>query len=118
MILHYISSYSKEQLEERNTIIQSQKTVSKYLCADIVNTLIHLFDEKHNADSAEYQKITKMIKDERARHGLDNSTVTITSELHYGYNNTDPILFLGIRKNGVEFIHFTLHLAVKKLDPK
>ena len=48
---------------------------------------------------------------------MDNTGVIIESEV-YGENNNNSSLYLNIKKNNNDFIHLTIHLSVKNLDPK
>ena len=79
--------------------------------------LIHLFDNNDNMYLNNNQKIIKYIKDEREIQGLNSLNVTIESKV-YGDDRNNPTLYLSIKKNNREFIHLSIHLAVKYLNPK
>jgi len=114
---------------------------------NIINTLIHLFDDTYNDDVplerkigpnrkiknkritrkmkhlkinrvSKNQKISRYIADERKAQHLDDSVVEIKGKF-FGYTEKedDPTLLLEVLKNGKGFIHLTLHLAVKGLEP-
>lgn len=106
-------TYTKEQILQRNKIFQSQKTLWDFLDMDVINKLVDLFDANSKNST---KNIRKYIEDERALHNLDNTGVSIESEV-YGENNNNSSLYLNIKKNN-DFIHLTIHLSVKDLDPK
>lgn len=111
--------YSKQQLQQRDNIIKSQLLFGNFLNRDIINALIHLFDKETNSYVSPMHKITKYIEKERNSRRLNSSNVIIQSEV-YGYNDdiNKPVLYLGIKKKGKEFIHLTIHLVPKELNPK
>lgn len=111
--------YSKQQLLQRDNIIQSQLLFGKFLNRDIVNALINLFDDGINSYVSPNHKITKYIEDERENRMLNSSNVIVRSEVYgYNININKPVLFLMINKNGKDFIHLTIHLVPKNLHPK
>jgi len=109
-----MSLYTEIQLLERDKIIQSQKKFWDFLDINIVNKLIHLFD---NNSKNSNEKITKYIENERIIQGLDNSGVNIESYV-YNYNKSDSSLSVIIKKNDIDFLHITIHLSVKSINPK
>ncbi len=103
--------YTTNDLIQRNNIIQSQLLFMKYLNKDIINRLIYLFDTKSN------NNIVKYTEKERKNKGLNNSNVEVISEI-YGTNKNKSSLFLIIKKNKIDFIHFTIHLCLNELKPE
>lgn len=110
-----MSIYTPQQLSERNKIIQSQKHFGNFLNANITNALIKLFDMSYN-NGIDSRKITKYIEDERKLKKLNSSNTCIESEVYGGKRN--PTLFLGIKKNGKEILHLTIHMCPKRLSPE
>lgn len=104
--------YTQTQLDDRSKIIQSQDLFGKFLDADIINKLIHLFDIK-NTNVGKNDKIIKYIEDERRKQELDNTNILIESEV-YGYDKQNSTLYLSIKKNNKDFIHLTIHIAPKE----
>jgi hypothetical protein len=100
----------------RNDIIKSQIHFGNFLNADIINKLIHLFDEKYNNYVNKNHKITKYIENERKIEGLDSNNVKILSYV-YGETKENSTLFLQIKKNNKDFIHLTIHLIPRNLNP-
>lgn len=47
---------------------------------------------------------------------LDDSTITISSDV-YGYDSKNSTLCLDIHKNNKKFIHLSIHLTLRNLDP-
>lgn len=109
-----MSKYTTNELLKRNKIIKSHALFGNCLNSDIVNKLIHIFDETHNDYSP--NKIINLLEKERIKQGLDNSNIIIKSEL-YGETKSNPTLFVKIIKNGVEFLHLSIHLCATDLDP-
>jgi hypothetical protein len=106
--------YSTTNLTRRKTIINAHPLIGCLVNANIVNTLIHLFDKD---DTYTNDKISKYIADERFARGLSSSNIKIKNEV-YGNNKNNSTLYLGITKNDVEYIHLTIHLCPKSLEPK
>lgn len=111
-----MADQTPQQLYTRANIIQSHKLFSSFLNANIVNAFIHLFDNEHNMSLNANKKIIKYIEAERKLQGLDDSNVSIVSEV-YGDDRKNPTLYLGIKKNNKEFIHLTIHLLIKYINP-
>lgn len=103
----------------KNKIIKSHIHLCKYLNSNIINILIHLFDKEYNNYVNKNEKVVKYIINERKIRGLEDSTITIESEL-YGnnndnINNLDPTLFLNVKKNNIDLVHLSIHLCIKEL---
>jgi hypothetical protein len=111
------SLYSPTQLQDRNTIIKSQILLENFLNTDIVNKLVHLFDDKYDNYLGRAHKLTTYIEDERKLRKLNNTNVSFVSYV-YNYNKDNSTLYLGIQKNKKDFIHLTIHLVPKALNPK
>jgi hypothetical protein len=110
------SLFSPINLQERNKIIQSQILLENFLEVDIINKLVHLFDDTHDNYLDKRYKITSYIEEERKLQGLNDSNVEIVSYV-YDYNRKNSTLYLGIKKNSQDFIHLTIHLIPSALDP-
>lgn len=105
--------YTKEQLHKRKLNLYSQLLFGKYLDTDIITKLIDLFkDNKNNTTS----KIVKYVEEERKAQGLNNTNIKITSEI-YNTSSDDSTLHLQIIKNGIDFIHLSIHLVPKTINP-
>jgi hypothetical protein len=99
--------YTNQQLQSRHNILQTQSQLCNFLDADIVNTLVHLFESN---------TIAKYIEDERIFQGMNTSNITITSNVNIkGYYG--PSLYLNILKNNQKYIHLSIHLCIKDLEP-
>lgn len=101
-----MSVFTPEEITIRDPILYSQPTFGKYLTSHIVNVLIHLFDNKHDRYIPERKKIVKYIEDERTIRKLETASISIKSEV-YNENKGSPDLYIGVYKNGEEFIHLT-----------
>lgn len=99
-----------DNLYQRIQALQSQKQLIKYLNSDIINKLIHLFDNKENG-------ITKYIENERKRRGLETSNIVYKSQL-YGDSMNNPTLLLEMIKNNKVILHLSIHLKFHILTPK
>jgi hypothetical protein len=108
--------YTKEQLDERSKILKSHELFGNFLDADIINKLIHLFDN-NNTNIDNNDKIIKYIEDERKKQGLDASNVLVESEV-YRYTRKNSTLHLQIKKNNKDFIHLTIHISPDDLPPQ
>ena len=106
--------YSQTQLNQRNTIFQSQKRFWSFLDSNMINKLVHLFDDESKNSNV---KISNYIENERQIQGLDMTHVTISGEV-YGQKEAKPTLHLGIKKNNKDFLHLSLHLSIDTLNPK
>lgn len=106
--------FTKEELEKRNIIMQSQLLLGNFLNVDIINRLIHLFD-KHTSINGT-PKIHNYIENERHIRGLDPS-ITVSNEVH-GTDKNDSTLHLQLKKDGIDFIHLTIHLVVHTIHPQ
>jgi hypothetical protein len=99
-------SYTPEQLHKRQLNLQSQLLFGKFLDTDIITRLVDLFNDNKNYMMP---KMTKYIEDERNAQKLDSTNVKITSE-RYKLSKEDYTLHLQILKNGMDFIHLSIHL--------
>jgi len=105
--------YSSDELHKRGLLLESHKELGHYLNADIINRLIHLFD---NNVVDRNPKIIRYIANERKIRKLDDS-IEITSTVHFskrfGYT-----LILDVKKNNHSIIHLTIHLVLHQLNPQ
>jgi len=112
------SMYSNHDLQIRSDILESQLLLIRFLTADIMDVLVHLFSEECCENRDKHITIAKLIKDERAHQKLADD-VTILS---YAYKNKtrdgSSNLLLNIYKHGKEFLHLTIHLSPNTLHPK
>lgn len=81
-----------------------------------MNRLTILFDDKDT--KLNIRKINKYLEVERKINKLNTINTSITNYV-YGENEKNnknkPTLHLGIKKNGEDFIHLTIHLSLEKL---
>lgn len=111
-----MSTYSQSELLRRNDILQTHKLLGNILDTDMVNTLVNLFDTtQHNM--IHKHTIIHYIEEERKQNGLDALNVNVTSYV-YGNDYKNSTLYLGIQKNNNDFIHLTIHLTLRNLDPQ
>ncbi len=106
-----------DETNKRMKIITSHKYLSSFFNCDIVNKLVHLFDQENYKYTNDTFKISKYINNERKIRGLNDANITISSEI-YGEGKENPTLFLIIRKNNIDLLHFTIHLTLKDINPK
>jgi hypothetical protein len=104
-------AYTPEQLYKKQMTLRSQLLFGKFLDTDIITRLINLFDNKNYTTP----KIDKYIEDERKAQNLDSTNVKIKSE-HYKGSDNDTTLHLQISKNGVDFIHLSMHLIPRTIN--
>lgn len=97
--------------------MESHKIFGTSLDTNMVNKLVQLFDNKVQKHSNPNYKIAKFIENERKARRLNTSDITVSSEV-YGENCNNSTLFLIIRKNNIDILHLSIHLAVKSLNPK
>jgi hypothetical protein len=83
-----MSYYTNQELELRKRIINTHSQFCSFLDANIVNTLVHIFENN---------SISKYIEDERIFQGMDTSNITITSNVDTEGRNS-PSLYLNIKK--------------------
>ncbi len=114
--LRKLSQYTHNQLIKRNQIIKTHILFGNFLDKYIINRLINIFDEHYKDNILNDYTIVSLIEKERKLHGLDDSNVTIKSEI-YGTNVLNSTLFIKILKNNIEFLHLSIHLCVKALEP-
>jgi hypothetical protein len=78
-----------------------------------INAMVYLFNP-NNEDNV--LNIGRYIQNERKRQIIDiNTTVRIISDV-YDVGRGNPTLYLGIIKDGVEFIHLNFHLCVRSWE--
>ncbi len=108
-----MANFTEEDINIRKQILESHKKLGYFFDGQIINNLIHLFDENNNTNN----KITSYIDDERRKNRLNYSNISIVSYVYKnGSNEYD--LYLGFYKDNIEFIHLTIHLALNSLNPK
>jgi hypothetical protein len=106
-----MGKYSQQELNNREKIFQTHKYIIEFMDKYTLNNLINLFDISNN------DNIVKYIENERRKRGLDSSNVSFQSEI-YGENVNNSTLFFMIKKNGNDYLHLTIHLSIKSLNPK
>lgn len=100
-----------QKLADKNKIIQTHKCFGNQMNQNIINALINLFDTKSD------KRIIDYINVERASRDLNTTNYSADSIL-YGENSKNPTLMIIIKKNNIDFIHLTIHLCIKGLNPK
>ena len=112
-------TYSPEELQRRLDIFKTHALLIDFLTADIINTLVHLFDETCcDGEHFTHRTITGFIEEERRLRGLDSNDVEIRSKAEKKPNIKGNSSFvLDIKKRGQPFIHFTIHLVSHTQDP-
>ena len=92
------------QRQKRYNIIESQKIFWSFLDSNIINNLIHLFDDTDPSPD----KISKYVENERKIRGLDYETIVgkVYREDDLGYN-----LLLEIIKDNKRFLHISFHIT-------
>jgi hypothetical protein len=117
--------YPPSNIPIRTDIIKTQLLFLNFLTQDSINILIHLFDEnclcknRHHIRNRKqvHPTITRMLQEARKKLKI-KSDATISSYANkYMHKPGSSTLGLHITKNGKEFIHLTIHLAPKKMDP-
>lgn len=95
-------NYNKRR--KRDEIIGSQKLFWNFLDSNIINKLIHLFDDTESSPN----KISKYVENERRIRGLDDATIKgeVYREEKLTYN-----LLLEICKNNKPILHISFHTA-------
>ena len=104
--------YTPNEITKRGITMNSQKILGNFLDKYTINKLVNLFDENNKLED----NITKYIENERASNGLNNNNVEIKSKV-YGTNKNKTSLILKIFKNGIQYIHLTIHLVSDSLNP-
>lgn len=110
-----MSKYTSEQLLQRDSIIQSQKLLWNFLDSDTINKLVDLFDTRNITKSK--TKIEEYIENEGIKQGLETTNIKIESEVSKNRNN-EYSLYIDISKDGIKFVHLSIHLSVTSLEPK
>jgi hypothetical protein len=87
-------------------IVKSHKSFGFVMNRFMLNRLNALF--KNNG------KVTEFVREERRRRGLDETNITVGSSV-YGIEKNNPTLFIVIKKNNIDFIHLSIHLAPEVL---
>lgn len=103
-----MAKYTQNELNKRDNIIKSQILFGNFLNKEIINELINLFEEGG---------IIKYIENERKLRDLDNTNVKFESKI-YGFNKDNSTLNLTMYRNNIKFLHLSIHLTVKFLEPK
>lgn len=112
-----MSQYTQNELNERSKIMSSQIIFNNFLNRELINELINLFDETYDKFGNKNEKISKYIKDEREARGLDNNNISIMTKI-YGFDKRKSSLILKLFKNNIQFLHLSIHLTVRYLNPK
>ncbi len=112
--INRMKRYTKKELKRRNRIIQSQILLGNFMNKELINELVNLFDQK---SGDEKEKISKYIKDEREKRGLDNSKIKIKTKV-YGFFKNKSTFILEIYKNNIKFLHLSIHIAPDDLNPE
>ena len=107
-----MSIFTREQLDSRNIILQSQKLFGSFLDRYSINKIIQLFDNTRNIP-----KIVKYVEAERLAMGLKTTNIHIKSELDI-HNKDDITLHMRVMKNNKELLHLSMHFYVKSLTPQ
>lgn len=102
-------NYNKRR--KRDEIIGSQKLFWSFLDSNIINKLIHLFDDTDTSPD----KISKYVENERKIRGLDYETIVgkVYREDNLGYN-----LLLEIIKDNTRYIHISFHIIPNTFNKK
>jgi len=111
------NAQKEQEKHRRKSILQSHMRLGNFLDIDIINTLMHLFDKNYNEYVNQRHKITTYIEDERRAQHLEKAKIKIKTKIS-GFNTHAPYLYIGIIKNGKDFIHLTIHLVIEKLKSK
>ncbi len=106
-ILYRMLQNKNQLLESRRKIIETHSQFCSFLDGNIVNTLVHLFESNI---------ISKYIEDERIFQGMNTSNITITSNIDVKSIH-GPSVYLNIIKNNQKYIHLSIHLCIKDLEP-
>ena len=110
-----MSIYTNEQLIKRDMIIQTHTHFTTSLNANVVNRLVHLFKDVDGNTNSE--KVSNFVKEALINRNVDISNIAIKGEV-YGEDKMNSTLYLGIKKNNIEFLHLTIHLSPKNLNAK
>lgn len=108
-----MANFTEEDIIIRKQILESHKILGHFFDGQIINNLVHLFDENNNTNN----KITSYIDTERRKNGFNYSNISIVSYV-YKNDSNEYSLHLGLYKDNIEFIHLTIHLALNSLNPK
>ena len=109
----------------RQQILNTQPLFLKFLSLSSINILVHLFDENCLCKNRHYVRnkkqvhptISHILQEERKKLKI-KSNVTISSYVNKHKNKPgSSTLGLHVKKDGEDFIHLSIHLAPKKLDP-
>jgi hypothetical protein len=100
-----MSVFTPSELAARSLILNSHLLFGRYLDRDITIKLVDLFESG---------KIADYIREERKLQ-IKDTTITDVSSMVYGEDASNSTLLIDISKNGVKFIHLTIHLSIKSL---
>jgi hypothetical protein len=103
-----MSQQINQQLQSKHRIIQTHAQFCNFLDAEIVNTLVHLFESN---------TISKYIQDERIVQGINTSNIEISSNVTIEGTHKSS-LYLNIKKNDLDYIHLSIHLCITNLNPE
>ena len=112
------SMYSNRNLQHRSDILESQLLLIRFLTADIMNNLVHLFSKDCCKNRDKHITIAQMIKDERAHQNLTDDVTILSHAYKDAIRNGSSNIVLDIHKYGKKFVHLTIHLSPNSLHPK
>jgi len=114
MIYSRMAQYSSSHLHKRDAIFKSQLHLGQYFNVDIINRLVHLFDNSQAIYGT--PKIIKYIEDERKLRGLNNS-FTVKSRVYISKKHKSTLI-LDIQNNNKSIVHLTIYLVLTTLNPE
>jgi len=112
------SMYSNHDLQIRSDILESQLLLIRFLTADIMDALVHLFSQECCENRDKHITIAQMIKDERAHQKLADDVRILSHAYKDKTRDGSSNLVLDIYKYGERFLHLTIHLSPNSLHPK
>jgi hypothetical protein len=112
------SMYSNRNLQHRSDILESQLLLIRFLTADIMDVLVHLFSKDCCENRDKHITIAHMIKDERAHQKLADDVTILSHAYKDAIRNGSSNMVLDIHKHGKEFLHLTIHLSPNSLHPE
>lgn len=107
--------YTQNELQNRNKTIQSHKLLLNFLDRNSINNLVHLFNAQNTNSKSE---IVKRIEEEQNVRGIFTPDISVESKVYTNKNKTDSTLHLQIKKEGIDFLHLSIHLCVQSLNTK
>lgn len=112
------SMYSSDELQLRSDILKTHIIFVEFLTADMIDHLVHLFNEKCCEHRNNHITISDIMKEERDRKGLVDDVIITSSAYNDPSNPGGSSIVLDIHKHGGSFVHFTAHLSIHELKPK